>query len=252
MHGGGVGGGLVRLLLPRLVHDPDSPMPLNEQITIPELFQSIAKEAEAVRSQSVRRYGRLWDAYITIGGLLSSLSSQGAEDSISVSQSASQRISLTVNLLQSTTIVEQTISSGFYWAACALLRQHMEALARIILIRDGKTAINSHPPNVSVLPFNLASNYGRLSEFVHVSRGELLSDFALSSSGEEIATYAPTYREEWSRDLLHVHIAHMNVLAGEIHVLHQELYPIKALLDPSGRLQEVATILIEEGFWKNL
>lgn len=226
-------------------------MPLNEQITMPGLFQSIAKGVEGVRAQSALKYGRLWDAYITIGDLLSLLISQGAEDPISVSESASQRISLTVNLLQSTTIVEQTVSSGFYWAASALLRQHMEALARIMHIRDGKSAIDSRPPNVHVLPFNLASNYGRLSELAHVSSGELLSDFALSSGGNEIATYAPIYREEWSRHLLHIHIAHMIVLTIEIHLLHQELYSMKAQIDPNDRLQEVATILIEEGFWKN-
>ena len=226
-------------------------MQLNDQITMPNIFQSISKEAEAVRSQSAQRYGRLWDAYITIGELLSSLNLQGAEDPISVPESASQRISLTANLLQSTTIVEQTISSGFYWAASALLRQHMEALARITHIRDGKPPIASRSPNVSVLPFNLSSNYGRLSELAHVSRGELLSDFALSSSGEEIATCVPTYREEWSRHLLHVHIAHMIVLAIEIDLLHKELYPRKAKIDSNSRLQEVATILINEGFWKN-
>lgn len=219
---------------------------------MPELFQLISKEAEAVRAQSLQRYGRLWDAYITIGDLLSSLILQGAEDPISVSESASQRISLTANLLQSTTIVEQTISSGFYWAASALLRQHMEALARIMHIRDGKPAIDSRTPNVSVLPFNLASNYGRLSELAHVSRGELLSDFALSSSGDEIATYIPAYREEWSRNLLHIHIAHMHALAKEVHLLHQELYLMKVLIDPNARLQEVAIILVEEGFWENL
>lgn len=217
---------------------------------MPELFQCIANAAGVVRSHSASRYGRLWDAYIIIGNVLSSLISQGTEDPVTVSESASQRISLTVNLLQSTTIIEQTISSGYYWAASALLRQHMEALARITHIRNGKSAIDSRPPNVRVLPFNLASNYGRLSELAHVSSGELLSDFALSSSSKEIATYAPTYRAEWSRHLLHVHVAHMVVLAIEIHALHQELYPMKTLINPNSRLQEVATILIEEGFWK--
>ncbi|MBT9590379.1 MAG: hypothetical protein IV089_05655 [Thiobacillus sp.] len=224
---------------------------MNEQITMPRLFHLIAKEVGGVRDQSLQRYGRLWDAYITIGDLLSLLISQGAEDPISVSESASQRISLTVNLLQSTTVVEQTISSGFYWAASALLRQHMEALARIMHIRDGKSAIDPRPPKVQVLPFNLASNYGRLSELAHVSSGELLSDFALSSSGEEIATYAPTYREQWSRNFLHIHIAHMIVLSIEINLMHQELYPMRALIDPNDRLQEVVSIFIEEGFWKN-
>lgn len=43
----------------------------------------------------------------------------------------------------------------------------------------------------------------------------------------------------------------MIVLAIEIHLLHQELYPMEALIDPNDQLQEVAKILIEEGFWKN-
>jgi glycosyltransferase involved in cell wall biosynthesis len=218
----------------------------------PELYDSIAREAEAVRLQSAQRYGPLWDAYITMGYLLSSLIPQGTEDPVLVPKGASQRISLTANLLQSTTIVEHSISSGFYWAASALLRQHMEALARIIHIRSGKLATDSRPPNVSVLPFKLAQNYGRLSELAHVSSGELLKDFSLSSSGEEVATHAPTYREDWSRKLLTVHIEHMVVLAIEINLLHRELYPEKLLVDLAGAFRQVAKILVEEGFWKKI
>lgn len=227
-------------------------MPSSDPRKTPELYNSIDKEAEAVRLQSAQRYGPLWGAYITMGYLLSSLIPQGTEDPVFVPKGASQRISLTVNLLQSSTIVERSISSGFYWAASALLRQHMEALARIIHIRSGKLATDSRPPNVSVLPFNLAQNYGRLSELAHVSSGELLKGFALSSSGEEVATHAPTYREDWSRKLLVVHIEHMVVLAIEIDLLHRELYPKKLLVDLTDTLRDVAKVLIEEGFWKEL
>lgn len=227
-------------------------MPPNETRNTPELYNFIADAAKAVRLQSAQQYGVLWEAYITMGRLLSSLIPQGAEDPVSVSPSASQRISLTANLLQSTTIVEDAISCGLYWAASALLRQHMEALARIIQIRDGKPATDTRPPNVSVLPLKLSENYGRFSELMHVSGGELLRHFALSSSGEEVATFAPIYREDWSRTLLTVHIAHMVVLAKEIDSLHQELYPKKSLVDVEGAVRDVARILTEEGFWKEL
>lgn len=45
----------------------------NEPRKTPELYNSIAKEAKAVRLQSAQRWGRLANAYITIGHLLSSL-----------------------------------------------------------------------------------------------------------------------------------------------------------------------------------
>lgn len=128
----------------------------------------------------------------------------------------------------------------------------MEALARIIHIRNGKPATEQRPPHVSVLPFRLAQNHGRLSEFVHVANGELLRDFSLSANGEEIATPVPMYREDWSKDLLAVHIAHMITLAIEIHLLHNELYPERCLLEVDETLQKVASILTDEGFWKEL
>lgn len=43
----------------------------------------------------------------------------------------------------------------------------------------------------------------------------------------------------------------MIVLAIEIDLLHQELYPGEVQIDLNGPLQEVAAILINEGFWKN-
>jgi hypothetical protein len=230
----------------------DPPVPPNQTHNTPELYDSIANGAKEVRLLSALQYGALWEAYITMARLLSSLIPQGAEDPVSVPRSASQRISLSANLLQSLTIVEDAISCGFYWAASALLRQHMEALARIIQIRGGKPATDTRPPNVRVLPFNLGQNYGRLSELAHVSSGELLRDFALSSSGEEVATYVPTFREDWSRKLLAVHIEHMVVLAIEIDLLHRELYPKKSLVDLGETLQHVAKIFIQEGYWKEL
>ncbi len=220
---------------------------------IPTLYTAIANSATAVNKSSHQQYGKLWHAYLLMGEILSVLVEQGNENPLEISESASQRISVTSGLLQSATIVEQVISAGLYWTASALLRQHMEALARLIHIRNSSSAIEKRPPNVNVLPSSLQKNYGRLSELVHLSNGELLGDFARSAGSDEVAEILPQYDLTWSRDLLAVHIAHLIVLSTEIYALHMELYPSKgSIVDIEISIMEVGNILVSEGFWKRL
>ena len=107
-------------------------MSFDNKRKIPELHEAILKASEQSRLQSTQKYLKLWDAHIIMGDILSALIDQGTENPQQILESASQRISLTANLLQSVVIVEQVISAGYYWSATALLRQHMEALARIV------------------------------------------------------------------------------------------------------------------------
>ena len=192
-------------------------------------------------------------AYTATGEILFSLIEQGSLDPPGdVSEAASQRMSLTASLLQSTIIVEQAITSGFYWAATGLLRQHMEALARIILIRSGKSATDGGSPNVGVLPFGLARNYGRLSQLAHVSKGEVLQEFSSSELSDLLASPMPRYIKDWANDLLAIHTGHMITLAFEISYLHSEVYPGRDLLDVNSQLYKVAKVLEELGHWKEL
>lgn len=89
-----------------------------------ELIQIAAQE---VRQRSQAVYGILWGAYLLAGEVLVKLTVQGNDDPVEVTEHQSIRISVTANLVQSVTVPEHLISSGFYWAASAILRQHMEA-----------------------------------------------------------------------------------------------------------------------------
>lgn len=128
----------------------------------------------------------------------------------------------------------------------------MEALARIILIRYGKPATDGQSPNVGVLPFGLARNYGRLSELVHVSKGEVLGDFSSIEVSDLVASPIPRYIKNWANDLLAIHIGHMIILAFEINYLHAEVYPGRKLLDVNSEAYRVAKVLEELGYWKEL
>lgn len=218
-----------------------------------ELNKTLATASAHIRKESMNGYGRFWDAYTIVGNVLYDLIGQGAQDPPGdVSECASKRISLTAGLLQSTIIVEQAITCGLYWAASALLRQHMEALARVIHIRNGQLGTEARPPHLAVLPFRLARNYGRLCELVHVSNGELLGDFTGSIISDMVATPLPSYKAEWANDLLAVHTSHMITLAYEIHYLHVEIYPGMDIINVNSRLYDVAKILEELGHWKDL
>lgn len=217
------------------------------------LKQAIEAVASQVRSISRQQYGLLWDAYQITSDLLSALVEQGAKESQqAVSESASKRLSLTANLIQSSTIVEHIISSGYYSTSAAVLRHNMETLARIIELRQGKSVIGKNPPNVGVLPMKLAQNYGRLSELYHTSGGELLSCFAESSEGKEIATVMPHYLDEWAKRLIFLHIAFMVMLAIEIGYLHHEIYVGNVLTNIEEPINTVMGILVRTGFLERL
>ncbi len=128
----------------------------------------------------------------------------------------------------------------------------METLARIIEIREGKIVKTASTPNVKVLPFKLSGNYGRLSELCHVSKGEFLAEFAESLVAEGAASPWPHYREEWAKELLSIHIAHMLALAIEVYLLQEELYPEKEILDIGNHFEKIAQILISTGFWEEV
>jgi len=62
----------------------------------------------------------------------------------------------------------------------------------------------------------------------------------------------PTYREDWSKVLLSVHVAHLVTLAGEIDTLHKELYLNRDLEDITESLLSISSILVETGFWEKI
>lgn len=153
-------------------------------------------------------------------------------------------------MIQSFYAVQDLISSGAYWSASAVLRQHMETLSRIIEYRSGNNRVDKKPPNVKSLPFNISPNYGRLSELCHTAGGEILGDFVLCSEGDGIATTLPQYRKEWAKDFFSLHIAHMLILAIEIYIMQKELYARIALPNIDEEILNIANLLVKTGFWK--
>lgn len=218
-------------------------------VTGSDLDRAINEAAEAVRRESYVYHETLWRAYIEIGNLIFALVAQGSSDA-PTTEAQARRIALTANLVQSTTVVENLVSSGFYWSGAAVLRQHMETLARTITIRTGQPETKT--PNVRVLPYRLSKNYGRLSELVHTSGGESLADFTEGRDDPEVATAKPSYRKPWAYALLCLHIAQLVALANEIDLLHREIYPGRELIDAHDSLASIAAALVEVGFWEYL
>lgn len=219
---------------------------------ISELYKILAQSEKEVKIQSRQNYQDLWLAYNTAGDLLFKLVAQGETDPAKVSDSCSKRVSLTANLIQSTFIVERLISSGYYWAASTVLRQHMETLARVIGIREQRHTLPYKPPNVSLLPFKLPQNYGRLSELCHTSKNEILSDFSKCPEGEGVASTRPYYNKEWSINLFSLHIAHLVVLILEICWLYAELFPGRDLVQLGEGIGTISDILVRNGFWEEI
>ena len=214
------------------------------------LDNAIREAAARVRVETERKLQRLREAHRIIGDLLVRLVHQGAFEASSPTQGQSQRMSLTAGLIQSVSVSNDLIVSGFYWSAAAVLRQQMEAVARVVEIRTGKYKGGTETPHVALLPYGLAQNYGRLSELAHTSHGDLLSDFVQSSAGEEVATSAPYYRDPWAKELLCVHLAHCVALAHEIDLLHRELYVGRNLIKVDEELYPIVRVLVDEKFWE--
>ena len=218
-------------------------MALSDSETSPLLYALIQSAGSKAATQSITGYGPLLEAYSLLGDLLTFLVKQGSEEPSSNSPTAPQRISLSSGLLQASTVPECLISRGQYWAASAVIRQQLEALARLADLRNGKVSTDSKPPNVSILPTGLPQSYGRLSELAHVSNGEFLQSFTESLTSETVATALPTYHKDWSIGLLTQHIWQLIVLSIEIDLLHRELYPGNTLLDIEPRIHRIASLL---------
>ncbi len=210
---------------------------------MPSLFRSIELAEENLNIESLNNYGSLYEAYELLGNLLIALVNQGSYDPDSVNENASQRIALTTGLLQASTVPERLVRSGQYWASVAVLRQQMESLARLRQIREGLKSVANKPANVSLLPMALRTSYGRLSELAHVSNGELLQDLVAAEGSGEVTSVVPTFRLDWLTGILSQHVFQLVVLAQEISLLHQELYPSHDLLDLEQYLSQVATVL---------
>ena len=99
-----------------------------------KLTNVLKDAAQQVRNVVEKSNDGLWEAYNLVGNLIYTLVEFGAREPNIVPESCSIRVSLTANMVQSFYAVENLISSGAYWSASAVLRQHMETLARIIEI----------------------------------------------------------------------------------------------------------------------
>ena len=216
-----------------------------------KLSKILKDAAQQVRNVTEGSNNDLCRACKLVGDLIYDLVQFGGTEPGVVPEGCSERVSLTANMVQSFYAVEDLISSGAYWSASAVIRQHMETLSRIIEYREGKKRDDKKPPNVKNLPFDLAPNYGRLSELCHTSGSEILGDFSECSAGEGIATTVPTFQEEWARSLFSVHIAHMLALAIEIYFLQEELYPGIAMPNIDHGLMNVAKLLVKAGFFES-
>ncbi len=220
--------------------------------TYSKLTKVLRNAAKQIRNHSEKENQDLWTAYCIVGNIIYTLVEFGAKEPKDVSVSCSHRISLTANMIQSFYVLEDLITSGAYWTASAVLRQHMETLSRIIEYRKGKNNVGKKPPNVKNLPFNMAPNYGRLSELCHTSGGKVLGDFSECEAGEGIATAIPKYRKEWAKNFFSLHIAHMLFLALEIWFLQAELHPNNEFPNIDDDLLKVSNLLVKTGCWRQL
>lgn len=215
-----------------------------------KLDNAIQEAAAQVRVETEGKLQPLRKAHRIVGDLLLRLVYQGGFEASPLTEGQSQRMSLTAGLLQAVSVSNNLIISGFYWSAAAVLRQQMEAVARVVEIRTAKYTGGTKTPDVALLPYGLAQNYGRLSELAHTSRGELLGDFVQSPGSEQVATSKPYYRDPWATEMFCIHLAHCVAVAHEIDLLHRELYVGRNLIKVAEEIYPIKRVLVDEKFWK--
>ena len=94
------------------------------------LDKAIREAATRVRVETEGKLQPLRGAHRIVSDLLFRLVHQGAVEASAPTEGQSQRMSLTAGLIQSVSVSNDLIVSGFYWSAAAELRQQMEAHAR--------------------------------------------------------------------------------------------------------------------------
>jgi len=217
-------------------------------MNLPELHRRYNTKAASLVPISRSKYGVAWSAYVKVSDLLLSLREQGSQEPCQVCEAQSSRIALTAGLLQSTAVVEETISAGYYSCACAIIRHNMEVLARTMHIREGKPFDDKHPPNIGILPFDMSKDYGRLSHICHVAKGEVLGDF-IKTEDELVASPELRYNEDYSITLFATHIGLLLGLAWEIYLLHDEIYSNQLHVEILGPTNSITQILVDANLW---
>lgn len=211
------------------------------------LYFLIENTKNDIHLETTKNCVNLLEASIRLDEMLTKYAIQGATEPKVMPVNASKRISLTAGLLQAARVPEYLIFSGQYWAASSVIRQHLEAIARLNELRnDIKIKKKDSTPNVSVLPKGLSSSYGRLSELAHVSKGEYLQTLVGFYDSVEMASVIPVYRNEWAVELFKQHLRQLYLLLGELDLLHQELYPHLEYINLEPNLSRVLSVLEDE------
>jgi hypothetical protein len=128
---------------------------------------------QQVREQTMKAYGRLVDAHLLIMGVLSSALLRVNGKIIPIPPTGEERNALFASFIIGIDICEIAIAEGRYLQALALLRQEMETVAQLKVVRAGKRN-EKRPPNIGVLEKSIARLYDDLSVAAHVSKHDIV------------------------------------------------------------------------------
>ncbi len=184
-----------------------------------ELIQSAATLFAAqrvyganVREQTMKAYGRLVDAHLLATGVLGAGLLRINGKIIPIAQTCEERNGLFASFVIGMDACENAIVEGRYLQALALLRQEMETVAQLKVVRAGTRKENC-APNVGVLEKSMARMYGELSAAAHLSRPHIVraateynldgADLPGPTSGTR---YFPAFDERVARGSFSLHL----------------------------------------------
>lgn len=168
---------------------------------------------DTVRNQTRAAYCGLRDAHAMITGVLAGCLLRIDGKTVPVGDATScERRALFATYVIGLTTCESAIEEGRYLQASALVRQEMEILAQLKLIRSGSHS-EGQQPNVGVLEASIRRLYGDLSTAAHVSKQYVVSaatawqiSGAIPPGSIDATRYFPAFDEQIARRLFALHL----------------------------------------------
>lgn len=181
---------------------------------------------DQARKQIKQAYGRLIDAHFLTTGVLASALLRISGKFIPITDRYEERNSLFASFVIGLKTCEDTIEEGRYLQASTLLRQELETLAQLKIVRTGVRKKN-RAPNISVLEKSLATLNGDLSAAAHLSQPHIVrAATMLDLSGTELPgpTIATRYFPAFDDGLAHRFFGlHLMLILGVIEELNIDL-----------------------------
>ena len=197
-----------------------------------KLFAIQSVYGKQVRERTMKAYGRLSEAHLLIVGVLAAALFRVNAKVTKIPERGEERDALFASIVIGLDLCEGAIAEGRYLQAAALVRQELETLAQLKILRSGRR-YEGRAPKVGVLEESVRRLMDDLSAATHLSKADIVrSATAWDLTGREVpepdstvgTRHFPQLDNTLARRLFSLHLVGLMHVVGEFSLDLSERY----------------------------